>query len=196
MYICTQNGLDMAEKKFHIQRYIKAGNGLFVKDGEQASLEDDFGFVRYKSMTGLNSRGKQKGVYVETYAEADSARVWFSDAPKREQTSSTLTVCCFGSDPSTTTDKTEQELSLAVSIAWNGLVDWMENRLLLWTDDYRQRKALFYLADAPTPTSDVIKGVPYLQCDIKLTNVFGKTFSLDDTTIEDWLSSGGKEAMG
>lgn len=185
----------MAEKKFHIQRYTKSGNGLFVKDGEQASLEDDFGFVRYKSMTGLNSRGKQKGVYAETYAEADTARVWFDGTPKREQISSTLTVCCFGSDPSTTTDKTEQELALAASIAWNGLVDWMENRLLLWTDDYRQRKALFYLSEAITPSSDVIKGVPYLQCDIKLTNVFGRTFDMDDTTIEDWLSSGGKEAM-
>lgn len=184
----------MSEKKFHIQRYTKAVNGLFVKDGTVASLEDDFGYVRYKSMTGLNSRGKQKGVYAETYAEADSARVWFFDKPMREQTSSTLTVCCFGSDPSASTDKSETELAVAASVAWNGLVDWMENRLLLWTDDYRQRKALFYLAEAITPTSDVIKNVPYLQCDIKLTNVFGKTFAMDDTTIEDWLASGGKEA--
>lgn len=195
VYICSQNRFYMAEKKFHIQRYTKADTGLFVKDGVQASLEDDFGFVRYKSMSGLNSRGKQKGVYVETYAEADSARVWFAGSPKREQVSSTLTVCCFGSDPEKPIEKTEAELTLAASASWNGLVDWMENRLLLWTDDYRQRKALFYLAEAITPTSDVIKGIPYLQCDIKLTNVFGKTFALDDTTIEDWLSSGGKEAM-
>lgn len=195
VYICSQKDFDMAEMKFHIQRYTKSGNGLFVKDGVSRSLEDDFGYIRYKSMTGLNSRGKQKGVYVETYAEADSARVWFADSAKREQVSSTLTVCCFGSAPELPTDKSEAELALAASVSWNGLLDWMENRLLLWTDDYRQRKALFYLSDAVEPQSDVIKGVPYLQCAVKLTNVFGRTFALDDNTIETWLSNGGKEAM-
>lgn len=185
----------MADKKFHIQRYVRTDEGLFVKDGDVRSLEDDFGHVRYKSMTGLNSRGKQKGVYAETYAEAGSARVWFAGSARNEQTSSTLTVCVFGDDPESVSDKSAAELSLSASNGWNGMVDWMENALLLWSDDYRRRKALFYLSEAITPTSDVIKGVPYLQCDIKLTNVFGKTFAMDDNTIEDWLSSGGKEAM-
>lgn len=185
----------MADKKFHIQRYVRTDDGLFVKDGDVRSLEDDFGHVRYKSMTGLNSRGKQKGVYAETYAEASSARVWFAGSAKNEQTSSTLTVCVFGDDPESVSDKSAAELSMSASNGWNVMVDWMENALLLWSDDYRRRKALFYLSEAITPTSDVIKGIPYLQCDIKLTNVFGRTFAMDDNTIEDWLSNGGKEAM-
>ena len=57
----------------------------------------------------------------------------------------------------------------------------------MWQDNYRQRKSLFYVLEAPDVKTDMIKGVPYLQCDIKLTNVFGRTFSAGDKTIEKWL---------
>ena len=57
----------MAEKKFYIQRYLKSEQGAWKADGLRKSLEDDFGggSVRYKSLEGLNSKGKQKGVYTE-----------------------------------------------------------------------------------------------------------------------------------
>lgn len=182
----------MVDEKFYIQRYAQASNGAYVRDGKERSLEDDFGFCRYKSMTGINARGKQKGFYVETYTEANSARVWFSETAKREQITSMLTIYVFGSDPGATTEKTLPEQILFAENSWNELCDWLENHFLLWHDNQRQRKALFYLSEAIEPTS-VIKGVPYLLCQIKLTNVFGKTFPMEDNTIEDWLSSGGKE---
>ena len=54
----------MAEKKFYIPRYLKSEQGAWKADGLRKSLEDDFGggSVRYKSLEGLNSKGKQKGV--------------------------------------------------------------------------------------------------------------------------------------
>lgn len=185
----------MADLKFYISRYVKNSAGVYVVDGSVKSLEDDFGFVRYKSMTGINSRGKQKGVYVETYAESNSARVYFASSPKKEQTSCTLTVYVFGADPLLPTSLSVTELAKKAEDTWHALCDWLEGHFVLWKDDYRQRKALLYLTEAIEPVSDVIKGVPYLQCAVTLTNVFGQTFGVNDNTIENWLKNGGKEAI-
>lgn len=187
----------MADKKFYIQRFVyDSERGAWKADGVAKSLEDDFGAVRYKSITGINSVGKQKAVYSESYPEADSLRVYVDPNAKRESITSTLTVYVFGSAPEGTSDKTTDELVLAAENAWNSLTDFLEGALVLWVDDYRQRKGLFLLQEAVEPTSDIVKNIPYLQCQIKLTNVFGRTFPKDSTTIEDWLKSGGKEAIG
>lgn len=180
-------------KKFYLQRYTKNESGVYIEDGERKSLEDDFGFIRYKSMSGINSRGKQKSLYVETYSDNESARVYFDANARREQTALTLSLCVFGSAPEGSTDIEITERITAAEYSWNGFCDWLENHFILWYDEYRQRKALVYLSDEITPKSDVIKNTPYLQCEVKFTNVFGKTFSADDSTIEKWLESGGKE---
>lgn len=183
----------MSEKKFYLTRYsFNEDRGVFVVDGGRKSLEDDFGFIRYKSISGINSRGKQKGVYVETYAEGEGSRVYFTSSAKREQITSTLSLCVFGSSPENTTEKSVYERISIAENAWHSFCDWIENHLILWYDEYRQRKALFYLSEAIEPKSDIIKNTPYLACDINLSNVFGKTFALDDNTIEDWLKAGGK----
>lgn len=183
----------MADKGFYIQGYTRNANGVFVVDGVRYSVEKDFGYCRYKSMSGLNSRGKQKGLYVETYAESESARVWFADVARREQTTVTLSLCFFGCNPSLSTGLSEEEQIKAASDNYHRFCDSIENKLLLWYDDYRQRKALFYLSEPIEPSTDAIKGIPYLLCSFKLTNVFGRTYSGDSTSIEDWLANGGKE---
>ncbi len=64
--------------KFFIRRYIRDSQGIYVPDGSERSLEDDFGFLRYKSLSGMNSRGQQSGVYVEDYSDGTSSRVFVS----------------------------------------------------------------------------------------------------------------------
>ena len=177
----------MSGGDFKIKRYRKSNGKYVAMDASALSLEDDFGFIRYKAMSGLNSIGKNKSVYVETYAESEDARIYMSDEVRREQTSCTLSVYVFGSDPSLPTS-----LPLSTRIAnagntWAEFYSKIEGCLILWQDNYRQRKALFYVLEAPDVKTDMIKGVPYLQCDIKLTNVFGRTFSDGDKTIEKWL---------
>lgn len=184
----------MAEPKFYISKYIRdSDDGVWKLNGVRKSLEDDFGHCRYKSMSGLNSRGKQKGVYTESYPESNALRVHVEPNAYREATTCTLTVYFFGSDPSLPTTLSAVEQVKVMEDGWHSLFDWMEGGLLLWYDEYRQRKALLYVSEAVEPSSDVVKNVPYLQCAVKLNNVFGKTFGSDDTTIEDWLASGGKE---
>lgn len=185
----------MAEKKFYITRYLRnSETGVWGVDGKRRSLEDDFGYLRYKSMTGINSLGKQKGVYTESYPEADSLRVFVDENAKRESVTSTLTVYSFGADPSRVDgDKDVAEQVKAMEDNWHSFLGFLQGALLLWYDDYRQRKGLFLLQEAVEPTTDNIKNIPYLQCQVKLTNVFGQTYGSGDTMIEDWLSRGGKE---
>ena len=191
--MCYVNIYSMAEKKFYIRRYKKKDGVYVALDEKDTSLEGDYGFIRYKAMTGLNAIGKQKGVYVESYPEANSARVYISEKVAREQTSSTLSLYIFGCNPDLSASISTTEQVAAMNNTWADFFAKIEGCLILWHDDYRQRKALFYITDAVEPKSDVIKDFPYLQCDIKLTNVFGKTFSMNDTTIEKWLENGGKE---
>ena len=86
----------MSEGKFYIRRYRLNDGKVEDLDGKDLSLEDDFGHVFYKSLTGVNSRGEQKGLYVETYPECDSARIWLSSVPHESQTSSVLALYVFG----------------------------------------------------------------------------------------------------
>ena len=185
----------MAEKKFYIQRYLKSEHGAWKADGLRKSLEDDFGggSVRYKSFDGLNSKGKQKGVYTESYPESDALRVFVDQNARHESTNATLSVCVFGYDVDGTTELSVTEQIKSAEKAWDSLYAYLEGALILWYDDYRQRKALFLVQDATEPSTDNIKNIPYLLCSVKLVNVFGQSFDGDSTTIEDWLKNGGKE---
>lgn len=182
----------MSDRKFYIRRYVISDSKAQDLDGKDLSLEDDFGHVFYKSLTGVNSRGEQKGLYVETYPESDSARVWLSPTAREAQTQSVLSVCVFGESPGVSSSSlSDAEMIGKMEETWHGLYDKLEACLVLWHDDYRQRKALYYVKGATEPKSDVIKGFPYLLCEISLVNVFGKTFPMSDKTIETWLANGG-----
>lgn len=185
----------MAEKKFYIQRYLKSEQGAWKADGVRKSLEDDFGggSVRYKSLDGLNSKGKQKGVYTESYPESDALRVFVDPNARHENTNATLSVCVFGYNVDGTTEISITEQIKAAEKAWDSLYTYLEGALILWYDDYRQKKALFLVQDATEPSTDNIKNIPYLLCSVKLVNVFGQSFDGDSTTIEDWLKNGGKQ---
>ncbi len=177
----------MSDKKFYIQKYKRNSSGSWVADGTKKSLEDDFGFCRYLSLSGMNARGKQKNVYEETYVESDAARVWFADTAAREQPKITLSLVFFGDDPQLSSSKSDAELTLAAEKSWNEFYDWIEGGLLEWYDDYRQRKMLLYMTEACAPKADVVKGVPYLKCDVSLLSVFGKSLNKDSTTINEYL---------
>lgn len=190
----TEKHAYMAELKFHLAKYLKdETSGVWSKDGDTKSLEDDFGFCRYKSMTGINAFGKQKGVYTESYAEADSLRVFVSPTPTQEAITSTLTVLSFGFAPGSPTALSVTEQIKTAEDNWHALVEFLRGGLILWQDDYRQRKALFMLQDEISPSTDNIKDIPYLECQVKLQNVFGETYPSSSNKIESWLAAGGKE---
>ena len=184
----------MAEKKFYIQRYLKSEQGAWNAAGLRKSLEDDFGggSVRYKSLEGLNSKGKQKGVYTESYPESDALRVFVDQNARHESTNATLSVCVFGYDVDGTTELSITEQIKAAEKAWDSLYEYLEGVLILWYDGYRLKKVLFLVLDAREASTENSKNIAYLLCCVKLVNVFGQSFDGDSTTSEDGLKNGGK----
>ena len=182
---------------FTLMKYArKEDGGAYVLSGVSELESGDFGFCRYKSITGLNSRGRQKAVYSEEYADASSVRVYVHPTERLASTESVLTVYFFGSDPSLPTERPSNELMALAEKSWDGFCRWLSGGLVVWYDDVRMRRALFYLSSACEPSADVVKGVPYLCCQVTLCNVFGRSFDSEDTTIRDWLASGGRESVG
>jgi len=181
---------------YYLRRYNLSSSGAYTPDGSERDLEKDFGYIRYGSLSGLNSRGSQSGVYTESYAESSSLRIYLSPSAIEASTTCTLTVYCFGSSPEKSVSSSSSLLSM-VSVAescWHTFFDWLEGGLILWRDDVRNRKSLFFVKDSCEPSSDVVKGFPYLCCSVKLVNVFGKSFAMSDKTIENWLLNGGKDS--
>ena len=179
--------------EFKIQRYEKNADGIYVSQGAVKDLENDFGFIRYKSLSGINSRGEIKTCYEESYPESEAIRLYQAPEVVHGQITSVLALYVFGANPGVPTLLDNATLISNAINSWQQFCEYIENGLILWTDNARGRKALFYKTDAVDPKSDVIKGgIPYLHCEIKLKNVFGTTFPNDDKTIENWLNTGGQ----
>lgn len=179
---------------FLLIKYVRLKSGAWGS-GDVRNLEKDFGFCRYKSLSGLNAVGSPKGVYTEDYVDGSSLRVWLPDTMKLSATDVTLSVLFFGSDPSLPVTLSTEELISKAEESWTAFREWLSGGVFVWYDDVRQRRALLCPTEACEPSVDVVKGVPYIQCDVKFKNLFGRSFSGSDTTIAEWLKNGGKDIV-
>ena len=110
----------MQDEKFYISRYLKSEDGPWVLYGVRKSLEDDFGgCIRYKSLSGLNSKGKQKKIYTESFVESDSLRVYVSPVASHDTTTVTLSCCVFGYDVDGSTNLSVTEQIKAAESVWS-----------------------------------------------------------------------------
>lgn len=180
-------------EKYYIRRYKREG-ALYVPDGSARSLEDDFGYCRYKSITNMNVFGAPKMVYEESFVENPSSNVWLGGANVYEPITHDLSLYIFGMSP----EGQSTSISASVQIqnaekSWRTLVEWLSTHLFVWWDEgerARGLKSLCYVKEATEATSDIIKGIPYLECVLKLENICGRSYPKDDMTIENLLSSG------
>lgn len=134
----------------------------------EVDIEDDFKItdqqtgavskILYKQMTGLSDKGKPR-VYKETYADADSIRVFLSD--KREPTELTLTLLFVGP---------------ARRDVYDNFCEYLKGYRVKYWDSVRKRKVEMFLSEAVTPSEDKFYvGTPYIQADFKFTNYTGET---------------------
>lgn len=63
---------------------------------------------------------------------------------RHESTNATLSVCVFGYNVDGTTELSITEQIKDAEKAWDSLYAYLEGALILWYDDYRQKKALFW----------------------------------------------------
>lgn len=129
--------------------------------GTKKNLESDFDGLIYFSMKGLNSIGRTKNVYKETYADSDKVRVYVPESIKNESNKVVLTLFFIGETRQDVYDSFNEYITSGRTVYW---------------DDVRKKKLYFFIEDEIEPMEDVFKnGTPYIKVEYKLTNIYGKT---------------------
>lgn len=178
----------MADFKFFIQRITKSEDS-YIK-GDTKDLEADFLGLHYKSIVGMETYGKPRN-HVENLAEQEMALVDFPDedtivkADPLDQTDITLTLHFFCEDD---TAKTKAEQIKSIDDSYHAFVSFISGCYCLYKDTARQRKVLMYRSEKIEPKTDQVKGLIYKEVEFKFKNVFGRSFPIDDMTIENIIT--------
>ena len=135
-------------------------------------IESDFnvtgqngeGRVGYVKCEGLFDKGKRKNAYTETYADSNRVRIYQdANSVTREATSITLTLAFLG---------------YYRKEAYENVVSYVQNGIIEYFDDKRNKYAYMILTDTISPSEDVWKGSePYIIVPFKFQSVYGNTFS-------------------
>lgn len=169
----------MPQYKFYMKKSTWSEEGWST--GEEVDLEEHFKGLRYKSVNGLRTYGRPKGVYVETYAESDSARVYISPLSLYEQTDITLTLYFF--DPlyrETLNDNARQSAIKAAGDVYDAFMEYITGGIINYYDTARQKSVFMYLNDSAEPSVDSLKGVIYIEVPFKFKNIYGRSFDASD----------------
>lgn len=146
----------MANYNFYMQRVDIANQP--IKD-----LERDFSGLLYKEFKGLDSYGKIKSTYTESFAETDELQVFIAEKPIRENIDLTLTLIFKGDRRRAT---------------YHSFVEYISSGVIKYWDNCRNRQISFTLIDAIEPETDLLYGgIPYLQVPFKLQAMNGQTLS-------------------
>lgn len=136
-----------------------------IKSNTQKDLEVDFEGLRYQEAKGLNLTGKPR-LYTETYADADKVRVYIPDDVTYEPTIITFSFVFFGDNRYKTYDD---------------FVAWVSGKKMVYWDTARGKYAYFCVADSIQPAEEMWYGsTPYLRLELKVTNVYGRTFDVTE----------------
>lgn len=154
MQACDING----NKKIAPENYPEEDRKLIE---EAIDLEDYFKGLLYIKCVGLNSIGKVKNIYTETYSDADRLRVFMPKEVKNEETVVTLTLVFEGKERNKVRDSFNNYIRQGFHKYW---------------DTARYKEFVFFVKDELPIGEEMWHGsTPYLRCDYKLQNVKGKT---------------------
>jgi len=160
---------------FFIQRVKLDENGCERKDGDEINIEEDIGGCVYKSITGVSEYGNPR-VYVENYAEDEQAQVYVNANGVRAQNELTLTLYFFDA----LNAKDDVEALQNISEAYHKFVSYVSGCKVIYRDTARKRKVLMYLSSATSHKNDILYGVKYKEVQFEFTNVYGRSFAVDD----------------
>ena len=158
--------------KFYMQRCDKYGSPMSVPDGtpnkdlleNPIDLESYFVGLLYRSCQGLNTIGKAKNIYTETYSDADGTRVFVPDEITNETTKVILTIVFVGDDRFDVRDRFN---------------DYIRHGFHKYWDTARKRSFVFYVdGELPIGEEKWYGSKPYLSCEYTLNNINGKTFPI------------------
>ena len=148
--------------KFYMQGCTK--DGVLI-EGTKKDLEEDFEQLKYLKIEGIEKIGAAKNIYEEKYCDSDTLRVYIPDVVTNEATTITLSLLFVG-------DK-----RFEVRDEFN---EYIRNGLKKYWDTARNKWFIFYVKEElPIGESMWHGSVPYIKCDYKLNNIYGKTFNVE-----------------
>lgn len=145
-----------------------------IEGVQTMDLERDFkvekdgvvvGQLRYKECKGLNEIGAAR-VYTEEYSDSDRLRVHIPDNLTHKPTTVTLTLYFVGEDRYTVYDSFNAYLK--------------GSKYHIYYDTARKKKLVFFVKDEiSVGESQWFGSTPYIQVEYKLSNIFGRTFDVE-----------------
>lgn len=153
----------MLDPIFQMMRYGEDG-------ADWKNIEEAFPGLRYKECAGINSYGEPQAVYSEVYAETMTAEVYVAADPAYKQTSIKLTLVFLEGEA-------EEDKSDA---SYHFFMKFISGCKVAYRDTVRMRKALMYLTGATEPKTDTLYGQKYKEVTFTFTNVYGRTFALEE----------------
>lgn len=151
------------------------------KEGEdKVNLETYFGRILYSKCEGLDTKGKRKNVYTETYSDSDNLRVWQGEEVTREATQITLTLAFIG-DRKDTKDAQGNVIKKGRQTAFDALYNYIKNGKLYYWDTARNKKAYFIFTEEYKTSEEMFYGSqPYILASFTLQNLWGECKKCDD----------------
>lgn len=148
--------------KFYMQECDK--DGVLV-EGTLKDLEVDFESLKYLKIEGIEKIGAAKNIYEEKYSDSDKIRVYIPEVVQNESTTITLSLLFVGDNRFKVRDDFNEYIRHGLKKYW---------------DTARGKWFIFYVKDElPIGESMWYGSTPYLKCDYKLCNLYGKTFELE-----------------
>lgn len=150
----------MNEYQFFMQREKVGEAGL----EEAVNLEEHFKGLKYARCSGLNSYGKIKNIYTETYAETDELRVFIPDKITRENTEIEFEFAFVDTEDSNRMNTYHQ------------FAEFISGRKITYWDTCRNREVKMILLNGiPAPEEMLYGSVPYLKMTVTFKNLMGST---------------------
>jgi hypothetical protein len=149
----------MANEKYKF--FLSKDNATWVDIEDNAEWK---GEIRYMSCKGLETIGKPKNKYTESYADAQELRVYEADEIFHEATDVTFTFIFVG----------ENRKQVYASF-----YDYVKNGKFYYYDTARWKKAYLVLLEAVDPSEDDYKGgTPYMKAEFKFKNLWGRCIDM------------------
>lgn len=151
---------------FYISRFV---------DGEwetDTDIIENFPGMVYLSAKNLNSYGKVKNIYTESYAESDELRAYIPTNPKRDNPDIELE---FGFIDTINNERRDTFMQF---------VDWLTGHKLRYWDTCRRLRVEMVLIDKIDLTDDYLYGsTPFLTATFKFKNLYGKAERVSESEI-------------
>lgn len=134
-------------------------------DEDYIDIERHFKGMRYMKCDGLEDLGKPKNIYTETYADADSLRVYLPSEVKRAATTITFTFLFLGYDKQNVYDEFNE---------------FIKNQKIYYYDTARKKRVCMVYQNATNPKTDDYKGsLPHIIAEYKFQNIKGEATPCD-----------------